>query len=158
MMVVVSGFGDSADWDDMYYGMDAGWRYFLFNLRHYLERHPGVPRGLAWERRPATADRTAVRNALARSLGGSTDADLMPGDPVSLDVGERIRGKVVLAQPGHLAAELPGLNDALFFVELEPGGPAYNIGAYLSTYGLPAQRVEALQAGLSRFLDGLAPP
>jgi hypothetical protein len=86
------------------------------------------------------------------------DADLLPGDSVRLNLGESVSGEVVLAPAGNLAARLPDLNDALLFIELEPGGPPYHLGAYLSTYGLPPSRVEALRAGLSRFVDGLAPP
>lgn len=158
LRLVVSGFGASADWDDMYFGMEAGWRYFLFHLRHYLERHRGVPRGLAFERRQMSADRVKMRDALARQLGGSADADLLPGDRIRVNLGESVTGEVVLAPAGALVARLPDLNDAVLFFELEPGGPQYHLGAWLSTYGLPPSRVEALRAGLSRFLDGLAPP
>src|SRR5262249_28254668 len=41
--LVHSGFDDSS-WDDYIDGLDAGWSYFLFNLKHALERHRGVAR------------------------------------------------------------------------------------------------------------------
>ncbi len=42
--LVHSGFDDSGAWDDYIDGLDAGWTYFLFNLKHALERHRGVER------------------------------------------------------------------------------------------------------------------
>jgi uncharacterized protein YndB with AHSA1/START domain len=41
--LVHSGFDDSS-WDDYIDGLDAGWSFFLFNLKHALERHRGVDR------------------------------------------------------------------------------------------------------------------
>ena len=42
--LVHSGFDDSESWDGYIDGLDAGWTYFLFNLKHALERHRGVER------------------------------------------------------------------------------------------------------------------
>ena len=42
--LVHSGFDDSGSWDDYIDGLDAGWGFFLFNLKHALERHRGVDR------------------------------------------------------------------------------------------------------------------
>ena len=42
--LVHSGFDDSGSWDDYIDGLDAGWTYFLFNLKLALERHRGVER------------------------------------------------------------------------------------------------------------------
>ena len=35
--LVQSAFGASGGWDDLFDGIDTGWRYFLLNLRIYLE-------------------------------------------------------------------------------------------------------------------------
>jgi len=42
--LVHSGFDDSDSWDGYIDGLDAGWTFFLFNLKHALERHRGVDR------------------------------------------------------------------------------------------------------------------
>src|SRR3954469_2500607 len=42
--LVHSGFDDSGSWDDYIDGLDAGWTFFLFNLKHAIERHRGVDR------------------------------------------------------------------------------------------------------------------
>src|SRR4029453_18294827 len=52
--LVHSGFDDSS-WDDYIDGLDAGLTYFLFNLKHALERHRGVDRRQLSARFRATA-------------------------------------------------------------------------------------------------------
>lgn len=35
---------DDAEWADLYDEMEEGWRAFFYQLKHYLERHPGEER------------------------------------------------------------------------------------------------------------------
>lgn len=155
LRLVNSGFGAGADWDDQYHATDGGWQYFLFNLQHYLERHAGTPRGLAYERRVLTRPGDEVRRALIAALGLPAGAEPAAGAPIALDLGgERLTGTLVQSSPPeHLCTALPGLNDATLFFELEPGQTKRQLGSYLSTYGLPAARVEALRRQLATFLD-----
>jgi uncharacterized protein YndB with AHSA1/START domain len=131
--LVQSGLKSGAEWDDEFEAYHAGWRYFLFNLKHYLERHRGVPRGMAWTRRPTQMSRPSVWD---RVIGQVQTDGVM-------------RGAVIQESkaPHVFSARLPELNDALLFVELE--GKA--LGVYLSTYGLPTDRVQQLQ----RWVDDL---
>jgi uncharacterized protein YndB with AHSA1/START domain len=48
LRVVHSGFGYGADWDDEVDGTSRGWYGELRNLRHYLSRHRGARRSVAW--------------------------------------------------------------------------------------------------------------
>lgn len=41
---VNSGFGEGAEWDEEYAGIDSGWQMALTLLREYAERHFGEPR------------------------------------------------------------------------------------------------------------------
>lgn len=51
LLRLVHSFGTGADWEQEYYDSTSrGWRFMLANLRHYLERHPGTPRRVAWSR------------------------------------------------------------------------------------------------------------
>ena len=88
--LVHSGFDDSGSWDGYIDGLDAGWTFFLFNLKHALERHRGVDRqqtlctlshdrarrrdsSSLWREWPAPAApgrRTAARDACRLALGG----------------------------------------------------------------------------------------
>jgi len=53
--LVHSGFDDSDSWDGYIDGLDAGWSFFLFNLKHSLERHRGVDRRQLFARFRTTA-------------------------------------------------------------------------------------------------------
>ncbi len=154
LRLVQSGFG-GGDWEAQYDSLDGGWTYFLFNLKHYLERHRGVPRKLVWERRRLAAPRERVWDALTGPGGlvRSGDRILLPLD------GEEIAGQVFLdRRPTHLATLLPALDDALLFVELESGAGAWHCGSYLSTYGLPEGRLASLRRGFPSLLDRILRP
>lgn len=154
LRLVSSGFGAGAEWDDMYFGMDGGWSYFLFNLRHYLERHAGKPRSLAFVRRKQGVPRAAVLPSLLAALGhgGTTPA---AGDPVSIPLGDCTwDGRIALALRDHLALIIPRLDDALLFFELEPGADPH-LGMYLSTYGTGPQLPGDLQHRVESFVAGL---
>ncbi len=48
--LVQSGF-TGGNWSDEYFSStEYGWGFMLVNLRHYLERHAGTPRQVAWPR------------------------------------------------------------------------------------------------------------
>jgi len=150
--LVQSGFGPGAEWDEQIEGLTAGWGYFLYNLKHYLERHFGTPRDMVWARgrlRGARADPIAV--AL-----GSDGVASAPGWP-SLELGEacsvllggiQAEGIVeVLRRPRTVGIRIPALGESLLFVEREgPGG----LGLWLSTYGLPPERVGELRREMER--------
>jgi uncharacterized protein YndB with AHSA1/START domain len=158
LRLVNSGFGSGAEWDDMYFGMDGGWTYFLFNLRHYLERHPGKPRSLAFERRKIGGPRGGFFPALLSKIGYSGGGTPAEGETVSIALGERrYAGRVALALSDHLAVLIPALDDGLLFFELEPGAEPH-LGVYLSTYGTDPQETASLRRGVTAFFDTLVPP
>jgi len=132
LRLVHSGFKAGAEWDDAYEATQTGWRYFLFNLKHYLTRHRGTPRAMAFTRRPTEI----TRSILWERVVGAVDR-VMP------------RAVVAEARPLRgLWATVPELNDAVLFLEIE----GKNLGVYLSTYGLPAEKVRELK----RWVDDLS--
>src|SRR5262245_38115244 len=60
LRVVQSGFGADASFDDRYEAASSGWNYFLYNLKHYLERHWNEPRHLISVRKRMTRPREEV--------------------------------------------------------------------------------------------------
>jgi hypothetical protein len=154
--IVNSGFGESSDWDDNYNATDAGWRYFLFNLKQYLERHSGTPRVMVSERRKSPVEREALWTRLVSDVGLALGTEQIPAGTaaaITLD-GERLPVVVELANPpGHLWLRFPSLNDALMLVEAEPGRDSFHCGLWLSTYGLPEERVRLLRDGLRAVSD-----
>jgi uncharacterized protein YndB with AHSA1/START domain len=138
--LVHSGFGEGAEWDEQFTATENGWRYFLMNLRHYLERHGGVPRTMVWDRRKMSTTRARVWEAIFRKplLDGIVNPTI---EETSLE--------------RHAWGRVPSLNDSLFFVELEcaPAQADWHLGVWISTYGVPAAETAALQASLTSALD-----
>ena len=63
------GFTD-AQWDEMFEMMQSGWRYFFFNLKHYLEHHAGTRRRMVFARVPVPrASSPDDWEAVLRGLG-----------------------------------------------------------------------------------------
>lgn len=158
LRIVTSGFGDDPGWDEMYQGMDAGWNYFILLLKIALERHPGVPRAMAYQRRHVAGTRTEAWSRLQQAMGltGQTKS----GDRITLPLGgDQVAAQLLLIRPGRcLALSIPSLNDGVLMLEQEPGEPKWKLGGYLSMYGVPANIVAAQQAAFSRTLDQLAGP
>lgn len=155
---VHSGFSKDAQWDEMFDTMSSGWRYFFFNLKFLLERHGGRRREMIWTRRevhgPPRAD---VWPSLLDALGAPRQGG--GGDAFELAVdGERQAGTIVHWKPDvHFAGTLPGLNDALLFIELESGAARWHAGFWFSTWGLEPERLVQLQRWLDALADRLLP-
>jgi uncharacterized protein YndB with AHSA1/START domain len=150
-----SGFSPDAEWDQYIDSVTAGWTYFLRNLKHYLERHRGVARNLIKWRRPLTvaaaeawrmlADPSALGFANAQE-GTQWKTPLLPGVAPGGEVW-------MVREPHNFACTIESLNDAVLFIEMEPGGEVEHCGVWLSTYGLPEERVRELEAILSAKLE-----
>lgn len=156
--LVQSGFGEGETWDDFYEGTDRGWRFFLYALRHYLQRHRGTKRDMVSVRRPARGGPTIPWKQVwgVDGFAPSPDASrFAPGAPFEVRLGaERLAGTVdsVLA-PHMFWGRLGSLEDATLLVEMEPGREQLHCGIWLSTYGLPKERVADLQKGLTAMAD-----
>jgi len=153
--LVQSGFGDGPDWDAEYHMTEGGWGYFLEHLRFYLERHRGVPRDLVVFRELIPISPTEAFLRLTHALG------LAPKGPASIPaVGETfnivaadglpLSGRVVSleADTGQVGVTIDDLDEAILFVEMEPGRDGCRAGFWLSTYGL---RPSALAKARTRF-------
>ena len=151
--LVHSGFDDSESWDGYIDGLDAGWSYFLVNLKHALERHRGIARRQLSARfkthAPAGVDHPvfgatglAVRPAVS-SLG--------PGDACHLTIGgDEVAATVAATHPPRTIAFLvPAWNEALLFIEREGLKETHTLGVWLSLYGVADTAAAPLAAGLS---------
>jgi len=131
--LVHSGFAPGGMGDDALAGLDAGWAYFLCNLKLYLERHRGSPRTMAWTRATVSGSRDTLWMGILEIIGVDR-AGLSSGSDTCV---------VTMGGCNH-----PGLNDALLFAEIESEGEKARVGIWLSTYGLDQARVAALQVGV----------
>ena len=123
LRLVHSGFGPEADWDAEYDGVENGWTFELRSLRHYLERHPGRRRHVAFLQ--SETDR-APHDLMACLLG--PEAFLAEGSVAGRSEGERyamrtvlgedLGGTVLVNRPNHFAGVVHGLDDGIFRCEI----------------------------------------
>lgn len=159
LRVVSSGFGTGDDWDEMFDGVSRGWDFELYGLVHYLERHPGEDRAVAWAMHPYHGEHDAAWRRLT-GPGGWLDSaqlgSLRPGERYAAQTatGEQLSGTLVLWQPPRQAAvRVDQFNDALLRVGLEAGHEGrFDVWLFMSAWGVDPDRVRAIEHGWSRYL------
>ena len=158
--LVHSGFDDSESWDGYIDGLDAGWTYFLFNLKHALERHSGVDR-----RQLSARFRTTARDGEAHPVFGAKGLRVQPavgglraGDACRLSLGgvEIDATVAVRRAPRTIAFLVPAWNDALLFVEREGLKETHQLGVWLSLYDVPETTAAPLGQGLADLQSALS--
>ncbi|HUQ29021.1 MAG TPA: SRPBCC domain-containing protein [Usitatibacter sp.] len=143
LRLVQSGFGEFDGWADFFDGTEAGWKYFLYNLRQYLERHRGKTRRMISRRIPAGIPRADAWRKALQHMNLKLD-----GAPLEAVKELEIEGRA-------LGARIPALGDALLMIELEGCTPdSYHIGVWLSVYD--ASMAQRIQEPAERAFDRLA--
>jgi hypothetical protein len=162
--LVHSGFGGDGSWDDMIDGLEAGWAYFMANLRHCLERHPDIPRTLLSARAQCAAGVDEAQRVILGGPGlglematgnehrsGGTGEigphDLVAGRACALRLGnDRLEARILVARPPRTVTfVIPALGDAMLFLERETLKSQFRLGIWLSVYGLTQERCDRLQ-------------
>jgi uncharacterized protein YndB with AHSA1/START domain len=161
LRLVHSGFGRGGAWDDEFAGVSVGWHMELNALKHYLERHRGEARQVAWTRAVAPASPAAVWRRLtgADGLLPAGSLSLNPGDPydLTLSTGDRLEGTVVNVVPGRgLQVRVAAWNDALYRLWIDCVGDESAINSWLTTYGMPAAFASAFDARMRAEIDRVA--
>jgi uncharacterized protein YndB with AHSA1/START domain len=159
--LVHSGFDDSS-WDDYIDGLDAGWSYFLFNLKHALERHRGVDR-VQLSARFRTTARAGEDHPVFGAQGlrvRPAIGVLRPGDACRLSLGSvDVDATVAVRHASRtIAFVVPAWNDALLFVEREGMKETHQLGLWLSLFGVPETTAAALRDGLADVASALSVP
>lgn len=154
LRLVHSGFGEDDSWNDLFDATRLGWAFELRGLKHYLEKHRGEDRRVAWARRPYEGDRAAAWKRLGE---GWLDGLIAEGDyAVEAPTGDRLEGRVLwLEPPTSFVATVTGLDDALLRVKLEDLYGMKEANVWLSSYGVPPGEVEAFETRWQAWLDGL---
>jgi uncharacterized protein YndB with AHSA1/START domain len=160
--LVHSGFDDSGSWDDYIDGLDAGWTFFLFNLKHALERHRGVDRrqlSARFRTRAPTGEAHPVFGAKGLRVQPPVNM-LRPGDACRLSLGGAdVDATVAVRHPSRtMAFIVPAWNDGLLFVEREGMKETHQLGVWLSLYGVPDTTAAPLQRGLADLQSALSVP
>lgn len=136
LRLVQSGFGDGPEWDDEFHMVEGGWSYFTTHLQFYLERHRDVRRDLIGLRARAALTR---EEAFARLVALTNGLDATP-----------VVYKAATCQAAFL---IPSLNDAILFIEIEPGAETVGGGFWLSTYGLGDARFATVRSQFTAAYD-----
>ena len=157
--IVNSGLSADPSWDDAVHMMTNGWRFFLWNLKHYLERHANSHRTMISERPWVTGTRAEVWDTIfgANGLGRVPE---QPGEAFSLrlDGGRTLQGTVVLTdRPWAFAGLVHSLDDGVLHVEMEGTGERWKMGVWLSAYGLEAERCNEIGMALGQTVSRLFP-
>jgi uncharacterized protein YndB with AHSA1/START domain len=158
--LVHSGFDDSGAWDGYIDGLDAGWTFFLFNLKHALERHRGVDRQQLSARfrtiAPDGGDHPVFGGKGLRVQPAVTS--LEPGDACRFRLGGRDVDATVAMRRAQraIAFVVPSWNDGLLFVEREGMKEAHGLGVWVSLYGAPEATAAALRQGLADLQSALS--
>ena len=158
--LVHSGFDDSGSWDEYIDGLDAGWTFFLFNLKHALERHPGVDR-LQLSARFRTAARAGEEHPVYGARGLRLQppvGGLRPGDACRFSLGGvEVDATVAVRHAARtIAFVVPAWNDGLLFVEREGLKESHQLGVWLSLYAVPEATAAPLRQGLADLRSALS--
>jgi uncharacterized protein YndB with AHSA1/START domain len=152
LRLIQSSFAADTDWNQEFYDSTSyGWDFMLVNLRHYLDRHAGKPRLVAWPRVKVEMSREEIYERLAGPRGifvEGTQGNLHAGQRYSLrtTAGEAWSGRAVFDVPGRgFCVTVEPLNDALAWVAIEGGGPKHDVQLWFSTYGIAQGDVDALE-------------
>jgi uncharacterized protein YndB with AHSA1/START domain len=165
LRLVHSGFGSGAEWEDELDGVTLGWNVELRGLRHYLARHRGRTRTIAWAHAASPRPVAEIWRQLTSPAGliadGWTDS-LNGGDAVSLRLttGDAIEGRVIYSVDGRqLLIDAENLGHSLVRLSLDRAAGQSMAQVWLSSWTLPAHEVQAvggrLRHALSRALSPL---
>lgn len=155
-----SGLSSAPDWDDTFHMMNNGWRFFLWNLKHFLERHPDARRTMISERPWVTGSREEVWDRVfgAEGLVRTVTDGAYPGTGdhfrCVLDGLEALEGAVVLCdRPWAFAGVVSSLEDGVLHVEMEGTGERWKMGVWLSAYGVEEAQREEIDAALAKTVS-----
>jgi uncharacterized protein YndB with AHSA1/START domain len=159
LRLVQSGFGHGANWDDEIDGITWGWNTELRVLRHYLDRHRGRARQVAWARATSDLPFDRVWPLLTSSAGviGSGDVAWLHGGDrcaFSLTTGDPVEGRVVFAHPGRqLLVSAENLGDALFRLSLDRAAGRSMVQVWLSTWAGSRADAQGFQTRAQAAID-----
>ncbi|HXV75142.1 MAG TPA: SRPBCC domain-containing protein, partial [Candidatus Polarisedimenticolaceae bacterium] len=147
LRLVHSGFGAGEKWDEEYHGVSRGWQFELRSLRHYLERHAGRRRRVAWARKRIELAPAAVwarlwsRDGLLRE-GRAPGAE--EGQPFAFTMAtdDRIEGHVLVHPAGReFGGTVSNMDDAIFRTGYEYCGNQWEAMLWLSSWSASDEQV-----------------
>jgi uncharacterized protein YndB with AHSA1/START domain len=151
LRVVASGFDAGAPWDAFFDGVRRGWRFELGSLKHYLERHRGERRTVAWAFARTRRSAEAIWPTLFGRGGWSSARaldELRAGDHYALTAPDAtaLSGAVtILDRPTDFTGTVKEFNDGFLRVQLEAERDGVSVTVWLAAYGVDLARMAALE-------------
>ena len=140
LRLVNSGFACGEDWEDEFDAVSRGWTFELRSLRHYVERHDGARRRVAWPRIATTVSYEEAWRRLMSERGLrllQPAQSLREGDRYEIEAvtGERFTGRVlVVRRPTDFSGTLDQHHDGLLRVLMEGMAGQRWISVWLSDW------------------------
>ncbi len=169
LRLVHFGFGPEheGNWATMYDGVNRGWDFQLFTLKHFLEEHLGSAREVVQVRCDLSdaGDTRSAWDAVLSATGlvrGDSLGTCAEGDAFSAELasGERMTGVVRRHRPGEdLQLVIESMNKAYMRVQIDPCGHSagMHLSVLLGAWGLGADRQREMAARWSADLERLLP-
>jgi uncharacterized protein YndB with AHSA1/START domain len=155
--LVHSGFGHGANWDDELDGISTGWQCELRNLKHYVEKHRGHDRVLAWAKGSSALPQDDVWRRLFGPGGLAFESGAMPaeGDRYVLTFGrERFEGTVAVSIPDDFVGYAADLHGGMIRVGTFRGGGRTGMMLWAVSYdAADAPRLKAFEKDAQEFLQ-----
>jgi uncharacterized protein YndB with AHSA1/START domain len=160
LRLVHSGFGMGAGWDEEFDGISRGWPFEMRSLRHYLTRHRGEDRQVAWARTTVSAPAGEVWGRLfgpGALIPGRFARDLREDDryAIALGTGDRLSGTVLRNSPIDFAGTVDGMNDGLFRIGVDPHRGQSMVQLWLSAWNVDRAIVDGFRERTGERLRAL---
>lgn len=133
-----SGFGEGEEWDDQYFGMEAGWRLFLENLRLYRTHFADLRCASVVVNAVATGGQETVFAGYLEELGIRSDEE-----QVSTSAGPALAGRVAGRFPGMLTILTETPHPGIVFLASEGRGDRQFVSFYGYFFGDGADEAAA---------------
>jgi hypothetical protein len=161
LRVVHSGFGHGAAWDHEIEGVGRGWDLELGGLRHYLRRHKGHDRRMAWARAttPLELDQAWARVTGSEGLAREGRLEgLREGDPYRIRSAQNdvFEGQVINCKPPwDFSGTVAGLGDSLLRVAADRFTGRTSLNIWLSYWGPDPSPVDGVERRWQGMLNAL---
>lgn len=160
LRLVHSGFGEGADWDAEYESVRSGWQFELRGLRHYLERHRGTPRRVAWVEWTVPLSKEEAWKKLAAMAPPLPTAKWKEGDAYRVEAvtGDVFAGEVLnLEPPKGFSGTVKDLNDSVLRLLAEKLAGGTSVWFWVSAYGVAEAELRGLEERWAEAMEKAFP-
>jgi uncharacterized protein YndB with AHSA1/START domain len=158
LRLVHSGFGPEASFDQEYDGISRGWPVELTSLRHYVERHLGQERAVAWSIGKPSSTPDAAWTALCAAIGDLDAARAGERIALRFGPGAAIEGRCLRTGQREITVDADGLGDGFLRIGVESCTGELQVWLWLALWGRPQDETERFQQAFDALVARLFAP